>query len=285
MTTFLVHRTDQVGSVAQAARAFLESRPVEHNLILTLLRDRIDRPEPGRYWWVSENGEVRGVAMQSPLTFRAATTPVPLDAVGALVDAVRADVPDLPGIGGEAATAAAFAGAWSERADGAARPVEGGRLYRLDEVVEPSGVPGSLRSARADDLELVVEWFATFHTEVSSPAAIDVTQVASRRVAGGEVWLWEDGGEVVSSAMITPPIAGASRIAFVYTPPASRGRGFAAATVAGLAATAMAPGGPFGRVDTCLLYTQLHNAVSNRVYRRIGFRSVGEELVYELDPR
>ena len=40
--------------------------------------ERIARPEPGRYWWITEDGEVRGVAMQSPLTFRAAVTPVPL---------------------------------------------------------------------------------------------------------------------------------------------------------------------------------------------------------------
>src|SRR5689334_22662616 len=61
MTTYLVHRSDNATSAAQATRAFLESRPVEHNLILTLLRERIEHPEPGRYWWISESGQVRGV--------------------------------------------------------------------------------------------------------------------------------------------------------------------------------------------------------------------------------
>lgn len=284
MTTYLVHRSDQVGSAAQAARSFLESRPVEHNVILTLLRERITRPEPGRYWWITENGVVRGVAMQSPLTFRAAITPVPLDAIGALVDAVAADAPNLPGVTGDAATAAAFAGAWTERAGSAATPVEGQRLYRLDAVVAPVGVSGSLRVAVADDLDPVADWFDAFHVEVDNlPGGADLRSVASARIAEGLVWLWEDAGEVVSSAMVTAPIAGASRIGFVYTPPASRGHGYAAATVAGLCATALDGSGSFGRADTCLLYTQLHNATSNRVYRRIGFRAVAEVLAYGFD--
>jgi ribosomal protein S18 acetylase RimI-like enzyme len=96
---------------------------------------------------------------------------------------------------------------------------------------------------------------------------------------GGRVWLEPSDAPPPSP----PPIVGASRIGFVYTPPAARGNGFATASVARLAAMAMARGGPFGRVATCLLYTQLHNAGSNRIYRRIGFRSVGEELVYAFE--
>src|SRR5689334_3388255 len=108
------------------------------------------------------------MAMQSPLTFRAAVTPVPLDAVGALVDAMAAEVPALPGIAGEAATAASFAGAWTERLGSAANPIEGQRIYRLDDVIAPVGVAGRLRSAGPDDLDLVIEWFEAFHAEVET---------------------------------------------------------------------------------------------------------------------
>jgi uncharacterized protein len=283
MTTYVVHRSDQVGSVAHAARPFLESRPVEHNLILTLLRQRIESPAPGRYWWITENGVVRGVAMQSPLSSRAAVTPVPLDAIGALAEAVVAEVPELPGIGGEAATVAAFAGAWTELGGTAARPVEGGRLYRTGEVVAPVGVPGSVRRAVADDTDVVTAWFLEFNELLDNvPEGVDLAAVAAARVEAGEVWVWERDGEVVSSAMITAPIAAASRVGYVYTPPHERGHGYAAANVAGLCAEVMSDRAPIGRVDTCLLYTQLHNAVSNRVYRRIGFRPVGEELVYSF---
>lgn len=285
MTTFLAHRSDQVGSVAQAARPFLESDPVRHNLLLTLLRDRIARPEPGRYWWVTENGVVRGVGLQSPLTFRAALTPMPLDAIGALADAVVAVAPGLPGVGADAVTASAFAGAWTERTGGAARVTEGQRIYRADAIVEPKGVDGALRVATRDDLDLVVAWFDAFHREVDDlPGGPRLAETARVRVDAGVVWLWEAAGDVVSSAMVTPGIAGAARIGFVYTPPERRGHGYAAAAVARLSTLAMGAGQPFGRVEVCLLYTQLHNATSNRVYRRLGYRAVGEGLVYAFEP-
>jgi hypothetical protein len=35
------------------AREYLASEPVLHNLILTLLHERVERPEAGRYWVVT----------------------------------------------------------------------------------------------------------------------------------------------------------------------------------------------------------------------------------------
>lgn len=285
MTTYLVHRSDNVTSAAQAARAFLESRPIEHNLILTLLRERIDRPAPGRYWWVSESGIVRGLAMQSPLTYRATLTPMPLDAVGPLVGAVAAEVPDLPGVGGEAATAAAFTGAWTEQRATGARPIEGQRLYRLDAVRPVDGVPGTLRVAEPGELDLLVDWFAAFRAEIGEMPAEDgdVRDRLAPVIADGGFWVWEDAGEPVAAAMLSRPIAGASRISFVFTPPERRGQGSATALVAGLCARALDPARPFGRVDACLLYTQLHNATSNAIYRRVGFHAVAEVTAYAFD--
>lgn len=284
MTTYLVHRSDNATSAAQAARAFLESRPIEHNLILTLLRDRIEHPQPGRYWWITENGIVRGVALRSPLTFKATVTPMPLDAVGALVDAVSEDAPDLPGVSGEAATAATFAGAWTERCSSGAHPAEGQRIYRLDAARSPDGVPGSLRVADGEDLGLLSAWFVAFQQEVGgNPPVDDVAGFLAGPVADGRFWVWEHDGESVAAAMISSPIAGAARVSFVFTPPERRSNGYAAALVAALCSRAMAPDRPFGRVEACLLYTQLHNATSNSIYRRIGFRAVAEVTVYQFE--
>jgi len=285
MTTYLVHRSDNATSAAQAARAFLESRPIEHNLILTLLRERIERPAPGRYWWVTESGVVRGVALRSPLAFKATVTPMPLDAVGALVDAVAADAPDLPGVSGEAATAATFAGAWTERRSSGAHPGEGQRIYRLDAARSPGGVPGSLRVADREDLERLSVWFVAFQQTVGgNPPVDDVAGFLAGPVAERRFWVWEHDGEPVAATMISSPIAGAARISFVFTPPERRSNGYATAMVAELCARALAPDRPFGRVEACLLYTQLHNATSNAIYRRIGFRAAAEVTVYEFDP-
>ena len=56
-----------------------------------------------------------GVVVQSPLTFPATLTPMEPPVAAAMADAIAESGIALPGINGEAATAAMFAGQWSER--------------------------------------------------------------------------------------------------------------------------------------------------------------------------
>jgi predicted GNAT family acetyltransferase len=67
------------------------------------------------------------------------------------------------------------------------------------------------------------------------------------------------------------------RVGPVYTPPDHRGRGYAAACVGAVSADALAAG-----AHDCLLYTQLTNPVSNKIYQRLGYEPVGEILVYRF---
>ena len=60
--------SDDPARVLTEARAFLASRPVLHNLILTLLHERIAYREPGRYWVATDDDAVVGVVLQSPCT-------------------------------------------------------------------------------------------------------------------------------------------------------------------------------------------------------------------------
>ena len=63
-----VRRIERADEVLECAGRFLASRPVEHNLILTLLDDRCASGDPGRYWVVEGRQEVVGVVFQSPST-------------------------------------------------------------------------------------------------------------------------------------------------------------------------------------------------------------------------
>lgn len=56
-------------AVLRRAGEFLESDPVRHNVILTLLHGRAANPGEGRYVVASDGEEVVGVIFQSPLTF------------------------------------------------------------------------------------------------------------------------------------------------------------------------------------------------------------------------
>lgn len=56
-----VWSSDDAGAVLERAEDLLVAEPVLHNLVLTLLHGRIDRPEPGRYWVASDGGTPVGL--------------------------------------------------------------------------------------------------------------------------------------------------------------------------------------------------------------------------------
>ena len=246
-----VHTSDDPAAVLDRAGAFLASDPVHHNLILTLLHARVEHPEAGRYWMVVEGHDVIGVVFQSPLDYPATVTPMSR----------------------EAATAAHFAGAWSERTGVPARPTLGQRLYELATVVDQPA-SGALRRATAEDLGFLVESFVAFVTEIGDPPG-DSESVVARRLAAGQLWVWDDDA-TVSMCGLSAPVAGAARVGPVYTPPELRGRGYASAMVAGVSADVRATG------HRCILYTDLHNPTSNSIYRNIGYLAVAEGLAYNF---
>jgi predicted GNAT family acetyltransferase len=270
-----VRATDVPELVLREAQTFLESDPVRHNIILTLLNARVAAPEPGRYWMVDIDGRSAGVVFQSPIGFFATATPMPDEAVIAVVDAIVDQGVVLPGITGEAATAARFAGQWAEHTRSAAHPVQGQRIYEVDDVVEAAPVSGQLRLATDGDRDPLVAWVESFQAEIGeapSPAAPTV----DRRLASGELWIWDDGAPV-SMLGLSGALAGVVRIGPVFTPPDRRAKGYASALVAAVSSAARASG------HRCILYTDLSNPTSNAIYRAIGYRAVAEALRYEFD--
>jgi predicted GNAT family acetyltransferase len=132
-----------------------------------------------------------------------------------------------------------------------------------------------LRRARQEERDLLVRWLERFFAEsAEAPSGVEV--VVDRRLAAGWLWVWDDDGPV-SMAMATEPMYGVTRIGLVYTPDDLRGMGFASACVGALSAQVLSTG-----ASACMLYTQLHNATSNRIYRRLGYESLSEVLSYRF---
>lgn len=264
------------GAVLRRAGGFLAADPIRNNLILTLLETRARHREPGRYWVTSSGDEVTGVVFQSPLSFSAAITPMTRATAVAVVDAIVDDDVELPGVMGEPAATAAFAGHWTERTRLAAAPTGGQRLYEIDEVIAPRPAPGTCAVATAADRDLLVHWFTAFATETGGPRDMAATAV-DRRLPAGEVLLWHD-GEPVAMTAVSAPVAGVARIAPVYTPPARRGRGYASNLVAEVSRRVLASG------NRCMLYTDLGSPTPNAVYRALGYRAVDEAVRYAFLP-
>ena len=191
------------------------------------------------------------------------------------VDAIVDASVMLPGVSGAAATAAQFAGQWTERTKSAAVPEQGLRLYEAAEVQKPAGVSGQMRQAKLDDRDLIIEWIHGFYDDVGQHGG-DPTANVDRRLTEGLYWLWED-GEPASLAKETKAVQGVVRIGAVYTPDAKRRHGYAGACVAELSEQIR------DRGCRPILYTDLGNPVSNSIYRRIGYRAVAESLLYKFE--
>jgi GNAT superfamily N-acetyltransferase len=278
MSLSVRHTTDPAEALT-AAGDFLATRPIEHNVHLTILHARICEPVPGRYWWVERDSSTIAYAFQSPHSFSLGTTAVDRETTEALIIAIADVAPDLPGVTGDATTAAAFAASWAERMHVPAYPEEAQRIYRLGTLVPPRDVPGSLRAAEPTDREILVRWTNGFDRDTNSGAVNDHEEEVDRRLRDGRLALW-DIGEPVTMAMTRTPAMGVARVAGVYTPPEHRRRGYASACVAALSARVLATD-----ADTCILYTQLGNPTSNAIYRAIGYEPVAEVVRYRFSAR
>lgn len=273
----VAHR--DVGEFARIAGPLLESDPTSHTIELTALAGVAAGDPAAVLLTVHEGGAVVGSLTRNPARPALVSAIRPRDADA--VEKVLADVdPQLPGVNGPDVTAEAFAAAYTARTGAAVRVERRSRLFRLGELQVPNGVPGAARRAAAADLDLLGAWFGEFCIEAHGhPNAEDPREVMARSQARGSAnWLWELDGVPVAFASAREPIAGMSRIGPVYTPPQHRGHGYGAAVTAAGSRWALD-----GGAQRVLLFTDLANPVSNRLYPRIGYLPVHDavELVFE----
>jgi predicted GNAT family acetyltransferase len=193
----------------------------------------------------------------------------------AVVDAIADSGNSLPGVNGDAATAAIFAGRWTERRRSAAVPTQGQRLYELGRLNEIATVEGRLRKADARDRSLAVRWLREFDAEAHVPER-DIESFIDTALLSQRVWLWDAEG-AASMAISSKPVEGVVRLSGVYTPRENRTCGYAAACVHGLSSLLVDAG------YRCILYTDLGNPTSNSIYRRIGYKAVSEGICYRFD--
>lgn len=198
-----------------------------------------------------------------------------------LVDDLRAVYDDaVPGVIGPKPETAAFASAWQRATGQTARLNVAERIYQLETVIPPFGVPGTSRRATEADRPLLLAWLEAFDAEAMAPgdhmdASTWVTNALTSPTRGAV--LWEDAGRPVSLAGYGNPTPHGIRIGPVYTPPEMRGHGYASALVAALSQQLLDEGRQF-----CFLYTDLANPISNSIYQKIGYRPVTDVDMYRF---
>jgi predicted GNAT family acetyltransferase len=267
--------TDAATAIARAGR-LLSARPIELNVIWSVMKRQADSGGVGRYWLLTTDGEVAGIVIESPPGQSAGISPMPRDHSDALARAIAGAGYRLSGISGEAPTASAFAGCWTEQVKVAAIVSDAQRLYALGQLVQSDGVPGRLRRAELYERDMVVEWVSAFQAETGAPGG-EVAPAVDSALSAGRLFLWDDDGPRCL-ARATEALGGISRIGIVFTAPRWRRRGYATACVGALCEWVRTEQGA-----NSVLYAQLGNASSNSVYRSLGFEGVSEVLMYRFE--
>ena len=272
--------TADPGDLLAAAGPFLRADRARGSVILTrveTMREQAGRGDELLGFWQPAGAPVGGVFMHTP-PYPAALTAMPDAAAAALADALAGRDRAVAGANGNPAAVEAFAAAWTGRTGTTATVHRRMRLHRLDTLVPPDPLPpGEAVVAHPEHRDLVVGWYGAFAAEIDEPAG-DVRPAVDDIFAHGGVTLWLVDGEPVSLAGRTRTVAGMARVAPVYTPPEHRGHGYGAAATAAVTRAALDDG-----VDELLLYTDLANPTSNRLYARLGYRPVEDSVSLAFD--
>jgi GNAT superfamily N-acetyltransferase len=130
-------------------------------------------------------------------------------------------------------------------------------------------VGGAARIVNSADVNLFGQWLTAFLMEAAPHDPLPTREGVERTAAAGNFRFWMVDGEPVAMAGIVRRTRQGAAIAGVYTPPALRNRGYAAAVTAATVDSVFAE----GRTMACL-YSDLRNTASNRCYAKIGFKPV-----------
>jgi len=248
-------------------------------------KDKTDWRDPEK-WLMATVSDAHGIkltALMTPphnITLYATDNAVDSRALDCLAEALQ-DHP-IPGVMTEKALAEDFAQKYTARKGLTFRTTMGQRIYELRAVNPAVRQFGTLRLFDERDLHFLPYWLEAFraahtygNTEMSIPQDMESYRY---RLSTKKLYVLEDDGVPVSMAGYTREMQTAIGVAFVYTPPYFRGRGYASSCVAQLSQRALDNG-----FTKCVLYTDLANPTSNSIYQKIGYKPICDSLMLAFE--
>ena len=275
-------RFSDAGEFLELVQPFLLRREAEHCLILGLL----DGLRAGEQWGtepplmtlVENHDEVAAVVLMTPPHNLIVSWTADDSTLDAIARELHAKAEAVPGVNSSADIARKFALKWSELSGHTVRIQMAQRIYQLSRVTNETRAAGRLREPNQSDDALLREWRAAFSIDAEGMDPGQAREAAALPLPKSRrLLLWEVEGTVVSMAGFAGPTPNGIRVAWVYTPPDNRGKGFAGACVATLSQKLLDEGRKF-----CFLYTDLANPISNHVYLKIGYEPVTDATVYSF---
>lgn len=279
-----VENCEPRAAIGMAAREYLLAQEAEHNLSLALIERALSQAvDPTAAFAVAfSNSRVVGVAVSAPAPGRLLVLSRMTDDVAlAVADALAAGPVAVPGVKGPATPSAAFASRWSKLKE--LRSVVGvrERILCARTLLPPRSALGQSVCADLVHFELLRNWCDAFLGDIAGRHA-PIPDARIRALVDARafyLWLDADGHPCSMAARVRQSPNGAT-ISLVYTPPASRGLGYATNCVAALCSDVFASGKTY-----CSLYADADNPTSNRLYSSLGFEEVGITQEFLFEPK
>jgi hypothetical protein len=164
-----------------------------------------------------------------------------------------------------------FANKWQERTGQNFSILMDQGLYRLDQLDESLEMsPGAWRYATVEDAPLIEKWYGLFEEDTALPktAPLEIKNRVKAMLDANEAFLWENEGKIVSMMKKARPTAQGVTVSLVFTPKEERRKGYARTMVAAGSKELLK------EFQFCVLYTDMLNPTSNKIYQEIGYQKI-----------
>lgn len=248
-------------------------------------KDKTDWRDPINWLMATvldENGILLTALMTPPhnITLYATDNIIQPSAINCLIDGLK-DY-KIPGVTTEKKLAEYFTTEYTTRKGLSSKIVMSQRIYELKTVNPEIKQFGNVRLLNEKDMCFFPFWLESFNASSSyGKAEMLIPQnpeVYQYRLSTKKIYVLEVEGIPVSMAGFTREMQTAIGVAFVYTPPYYRGKGYASSCVAQISQIALDKG-----FSKCVLYTDLSNPISNSIYQKIGYVPVCDSLMVKFE--
>ena len=248
-------------------------------------KDKTDWRDPAN-WFMTAISDARGIqltAIMTPphnLTLYATDNIINPEAINCLIEGLKDH--EIPGVMTEKTLAEYFAKEYTSYKGITFKTTMNQRIYELTEVNQEVKKVGIARLLDEKDMHFFPYWVEAFYAAESyGKKEMFIPQDAEPylyRIASKKFYILEDNGIPVSMAGYTREMQSVIGVAFVYTPPYERRKGYASSIVAQISQLALDKG-----FTKCVLYTDLANPTSNSIYQKIGYRPICDSLQIKFE--